>query len=326
MKEKKRVELKEIQAELNQGLVRGLYWFFGPEIYLQREMGKLIRKSVLGDSASVFQSDRFEGGQTSAEEVLDAGATGLFSQGSKLIWVEHADALEHLEKLSSQISKAAPIAEGRPVFLLFSKDIDLRKKVHQAFNQQGACIECAEVPLEHRKTWILSLAKKIGLTDLSSEIVSYLETLDPWDLSLIQQELLKISIADIGDRETLLLPSGERSEAARYFEAVATKNWSRALQEIPFFSTTIDETLKSLGWLSYAIRTLLGAAHGQKVSYGFSSRYAQLTHRMQLHEWFFFQECLQNLEIGIKSRPTSLEALWLNATLELRAFLSSSSK
>src|SRR5262249_34907375 len=152
--------------ELEAKKLRPLYWLFGSERMKSRELMKRIEKVVLeGATKSVFNFEKFEGGENSLETILDAAQGFSMMGGTKLIVVTDADELKNLDRWADAVKEFENLEPPfNSVCIFISKSWDGRRKWAKLLQDKIAVIPCEEVSELDREPWIDYLAKRRSLT------------------------------------------------------------------------------------------------------------------------------------------------------------------
>jgi len=258
------LELKGLQKELKSGKLWPVYWIHGIEQMKRREALKRIRTAFLpeleGQALGVHLCEEvFDGAQTTAGEVLDAGRSlGLLGGGRRIVIVKDAQNLKKPEELEELLEEPGSFDEVPNVVVFISKDLDKRKKFSKLLLKKAACVPCDPIAEQDHEAWIRFLAKSLEI-ELTDEILSALLAMDPWSLDRTEQELKKIAIArDAGVDETELLPAGgTHRSSGQFLEALFARKNHEALQALSDFCNRPEEAIPLLGLLTWNLRQLL---------------------------------------------------------------------
>ncbi len=328
-----KLEPKVIQKELESGQLWPVYWLYGQERMKSRELLKRIRKAVLGDEASQgvtgmsFNEEVIDGTDSTGSAVLDAAQTLALGGGTRLVIIRDAHALKDSEALSPLLSPRATLESLASVCVFLSKDLDGRKKFSKLLTEKAAVVPCEEIPEEEREAWIQYLAKRRGMA-ISPELTARIRTLDPWTLDIVDLEIEKREIAQIG-REGVAGPdeffdeNGAAPGPETFFEAFFGKDLRSALEVTAGFAESPDESLPLLGLLSWNVRHLTLACADRekgsrtlKLSPFLAERFGRWSRNWKLEQVLHLQSRLAELDFSIKQTPKIPLGLWAQLVME----------
>ncbi len=254
-----KLEPKQVQKDLEQGFLYGLYWIYGPERLKSLELTRRIQKTFLADIEDPSLSiEKIDGTKGDSSSVLDQSqGMGLFGGGKKLIYVSNADELDNLEAFLGAFAGRTAAADLETVVVCVSKGFDGRKKAFKEITKEYAVIDCAEVQEFEREQWIqyLSSRRKVTLADIEKNM---LRALDPWSLEIIDQELQKLELAsDLGDeRASLISGGGSYQLRDRLIDSFFTRNSKLAFELCREVADQPEFSFPFLGLLAWNARQL----------------------------------------------------------------------
>jgi DNA polymerase III delta subunit len=339
-----KMEPKQIQKELEQGLLWPVYWLYGQERMKSRELLKRIRKTALGEKPDSFCPETtLEGTEVDAPTILDAALSPSLGGGLRFIVVRDAHAIKDAEELGDLFGPKALAAELGSVVVFLSKDLDGRKKFSKALLEKAAVVPCEEVPEDEREPWIQYLSKRRGL-ELPAEQVANLTTLDPWTLDIIDQELEKFSLSQLETAQgaaggaqgqgnakahgaDVLLPGmatfGALGGADVFLDCFFHRSLKNAMNRVEAFADRPDESLPLLGLLSWNVRQLAlvvsdrtrGTRNARLNPY-LAERFNRWSAKWTLGELETLQARLAELDFGFKQTPLLPLGLWSSLVQE----------
>lgn len=225
-----KLEPRQIQKEIEQGLLWPVYWIHGPERMKSRELLKRIRRAALGAAGAAkggsesaenpesedrlelsglaqMAEERLDGVEADAERILEAAQSLTLGGGLRLIIVTDAHLVKEPDSLAELLSppgaaasapgvaKAAPLPREKlsSICVFLAKDLDGRRKFTKTLLERAAVVACEEVAEADREAWIHYLAKRKSLTVPAALVVRW-SSLDPWSLDIVDNELEKYSL------------------------------------------------------------------------------------------------------------------------------------
>lgn len=313
------MEPKQIQRELEQGKLRPVYWLFGGEAMIARELLGRIRKAVLGEG-SLFNEEVLDGQETDAATILDAAQSLSLGGGLRFILVREAHHVKEAEILAPLLevppgSPSDPNFSMTSVCVFLAKDLDKRKKFSKLILEKAAAVACREVDEKDREAWIQYLAKRKSV-ELPPELVSQLRSLDPWSLDIIDRELEKYSLSG-GDAAVVLGSLGSSKGSDEFFEAFFNRDLKSALEIASGFADRPDESLPLLGLFSWNVRYLAmvladrkEGSRNTRLSPFLADRFTRWSRKWTLEEALRLQSSLAELDFGTKQTARLPLGLW----------------
>lgn len=346
-----KLEAKVIQKELEQGVLRAAYWFYGPETLKWRELLRRIREQVAkkGGTATDFAIQTLSCEDISGAEISDLVLTPSLLGGLSLFIVRDA----HLLK-EKDFEALRPVFEGAvsspvrvdgsndfiSVCVFISKDLDARKKTTKLILEKLPVVACEEVREYEREGWIDFLAKRRSMSLQPQERVA-LRSLDPWSLEQIEQELERLSIERLSlendlenngvfsvsaPGETVAKFSADES-TKEFVDAFFLRDKQRALACVKKFAPLADEALPLLGLLSWNVRQLVVAISGSEISSAAAAKKSSGNSFLQerisrwarvwnLSEALRLQSDLTQLDWSLKQTPRLPLGAWTQLVLQ----------
>ncbi len=258
-----KLEPKAVQKELEKGLVRPVYFLFGPERMKARELMKKIQKAVLQDQTpNDFNSERWDSSEAPLQALLDSAQSPSMMGGTKLMVVRNAGEIRALDPLAEYLESLASTKPAAPeeftsVLVFVANSLDGRKKAAKTITELAAAVPCEEVKEAEREAWIDFLAKRRNFKLTDSERLE-LRGLEPWSLEIIDQEISKLEL--VGSDEHLrseILRTGITAHARdEFLDAIFVRDSKRALALVHLFSDDLETQLPFLGLLAWNLRQL----------------------------------------------------------------------
>ena len=333
-------EAKVIQKELEQGVLRSAYWFYGPETLKWRELLRRIREQVAkkGALTSSFSGDfavqTLSCEDVSGAELSDLVLTPSLLGGFPLFIVRDAHLLKEKDfEALKPVFETVALVDVTSVCVFISKDLDARKKTTKLILEKLPVVACEEVREYEREAWIDFLAKRRAMALRPQERLA-LRALDPWSLEQIEQELERISIERLGtegtDQGALETPAADGAIgsttdfAAQFIDAFFLRDTKRALAYVEKFAPNADESLPLLGLLSWNVRQLVVAVSGSEIATGKKSsgnpflqeRISRWSRIWSLSEALTLQSDLTQLDWSLKQTPRLPLGVWTQLVLQ----------
>ena len=317
-----KLEAKQVQKELEKGLIWPVYWFYGNEGMKSRELLRRIRKSVIGEGVQGFAEEILEGGSVSAAEVCDSAHSLTLGGGVRLVVIRDAHLIKESESFATLLGPPAERDQLPCVCVFLAKDLDGRKKFSKLLLEKAAVVSCEAVPEAEREAWIRYLARRKGI-ELQASDVLHLSVLDPWGLDIVDQELEKYSLALLGadgaDQASdvfLTAWQGEKGGEA-FLDAFFARDLARAMKTVGTFADSLEESLPLLGLLAWNVRHLAlslvdqeKGTHSLKLGSFLSERFGRWSRHWTLREVECLQSELSLLDFGIKQTFRIPVGLW----------------
>ena len=306
-------DLKTIQNELDQGMIRPFYWVWGPELLKGRELLRKVRQLV----NSTWGEENLDGSEVDGAGICDRAMSLCLGGGVQMVVVRDAHQIKNPEPLSTLFGPPVPLAEVTSVCLCFAKELDARRKFSKILTDHAAVVSCEAVADDQKEAWIQYLAQRQGVK-LSSHQVGHMIGLDPWSLDLMEQELEKVAIAD-SEVDSVLQESGSVWSADEWVEKFFSRNRAFLLDRAGELSENPDQALPLLGLLGWNVKQLAGyLADAEFRTNGFKTYPHQLTrlkrwsHSWKLAEVIDLQRELFLLDLSFKQTPLMPLGLWIS--------------
>lgn len=321
-----KLEAKQIQKELESGLLWPVYWLYGHEKMKSRELLRRIRRTVLGpDEADAagpsLSEDILDASEVTSVQIVDAVRSLSFGIGPRFVLVRDAHLLKDTEALSELFGERSPRDSLGGVCVLLSNDLDGRKKFSKLLVEKAAVVPCEDIPDADRPGWITYLSKRKNLV-LSDDTSRVLALLDPWSLDIVDRELEKIGIGrTIGLKDTDLIAGGGNGDvrSEQFVDILLGKNREQASHVAASFSSSPEVSIPLLGLLAWNVRQL-AVALADRESGGRSFRpNPYLAERLRrwsslwtLDEVLRLQRAIEDLDFETKQTPKLPAASWEN--------------
>ncbi len=324
-----KLEPKQIQKELEQGLLWPVYWIYGSEEMKSRELLKKIRKTVHGGNSFSLpfslNEEILQGTEISGDTILDAAQSYTLDGGIRLVIVRDGHAVSEVEKTSELFGPSRPCGELHSVCVFLSKDLDGRKKFSKQLLEKAAVVPCEQVLENEREGWVKYLAegKKLQLTPV---LIFQLSSLEPWSLDIVAQELEKFSIASSAGiveseiaSQVLSRGVGADEKSENFVEAFFQKDLKRALILTESFAAQPEEALPLLGLMGWNLRHLAlflsekeKGVRSLKLNPYLSEKLARWSKQWSLKQVLKTQVHLQEVDYSIKQTFQDPRGLWSN--------------
>ena len=191
-------EVKQIVANIRQGIFSPIYFLHGEEPYFIDRIASFVGENVLSEEERGFNQMILYGKETSIDEIVSNAKRYPMMAERQVIIVREA---QHLSRSIEQLlSYAEQPQESTLLVICYKyKKLDKRKKLYKTLSQKGNVLFESKKLYENQVSeWIRSLLKGKGYTithKAASLLVEFLGT----DLSRISNELEKLM---------LILPEG----------------------------------------------------------------------------------------------------------------------
>lgn len=306
---------KQIQKELEQGLLWPVYYLYGEERMKARELLKRIKKVVLGEEApGAFGTETLDGSETTAAAVVDAAMSLTLGGGTRFVIVRDAHLLKDQDDLMALLEhagKAEPTREPPFVCVFLAKDLDGRKKISKKITELAAAVHCEAVMEQEREAWIGFLAGRRGMK-LDPPVLAALRALDPWSLDGVDQELEKMQL--LGSADGLGFQDQSLSVDAwidAFFERKKETHWT----EVARFAEHPDEALPRLGLLAWNVRQFLAYQASQgtlKVNPYLATKITRWSKHWTQAQLVELGDRLGQIDFGMKQTQASGLSLWIS--------------
>ena len=323
-----KLEPKIIQKELEQGTLWPVYWIYGPEKLKSRELIKRIRRVVLGEESGntpfYWNEEILDGNDVTMATILDSARSFSLGGGTKLILIREAHLLKHPELIIELCGPAQKKSALLSVCVFLAKDLDRRKKFSKTLQEKAAVVACDEVTEYQRESWIHYLAQGRQL-NLPRDLVSRLCLLEPWSLEIIDQELEKLSLAELDQDVILGDPSLPVSLGGTdtFLENFFSRNLRLTLPFLVSIAERPEQSLPLLGLMGWNVRQLAilvadrknATHHFNLRSYG-SDRLQSWSRKWELKEVLKLQRQLSQMDFKLKQTPLLPLGVWNELVLE----------
>lgn len=189
--------MKRIDSDIKNNEIKNAYLLYGPERYLLLQYRNKLVDAITGfDDTMNFA--RFEGENTTVEEIIDLAETLPFFSEKRCILIENSPfASDPPDKLLDYL-KQIP----ETTYLIFcEKEIRKKSRFYNAVDKNGTVVEFVNVDDRTMRAWInqkLRTDKKV----MSSQVLEYFLSLTGNDMAYISMEYEKV-ISYTGEREEI---------------------------------------------------------------------------------------------------------------------------
>ena len=185
---------QELSAEIEAGELRAAYLLAGDEPLLRDDGLGALRRAVLGEEASDFDFDRFEGADTKPATLLDAVDTLPVLATRRLVVVIEPEARRGARGLGEALTEAVErvLAERTCVLVVAAAKTDKRLRWVKAFGD--AVVDCA-APTRSREiaAFIRREAERQGVA-LGRGVAELLAERTGPQLLLLRNEIAKLAL------------------------------------------------------------------------------------------------------------------------------------
>ncbi len=313
-----RIEPRQAKQEIESGSAWPLYWFYGPEKMKGRELLRLLKRTLHTASRTnpLWSEQVFDAAETSSAQVLDAAQTQGLGGGIQYLVVRDAESLKEPELLEPLLGPKRKISELTSVVVLMGKDLDQRRKFSKKLLDAAAVVPCDAIADSDRGDWIQFLAKRREM-QLLPQIGAHLQTLEPFSLDLVDQELEKLQIASLASgewktEEVLQGTLGNQHETEVFLQAFFTRDQKTALRSVETLAARPEDAIPLLGLLGWNVRQLALVVRGDAPPLPgmLRDRFQTWRKHWVLSECLSLQEALVQLDFGLKQTPLLPLGLW----------------
>jgi len=185
-------EAKLIASDINKGLLKPLYLFFGEEPYYIDALSDLMQERVLPEESKAFNQLIVYGKDTQIDEIVSQAKRYPMMSEKQLIIVKEA---QHLSRQMDQLFEYANKPLSSTVLVLCYKynKLDKRKAVYKAFKKNGVLLESNKLYDNKIPAWITDYVRQQGFQVTPNAAHLLFEFLGT-DLSKIAKEVGKLAI------------------------------------------------------------------------------------------------------------------------------------
>ncbi|MBU6376733.1 MAG: hypothetical protein KGQ59_12095 [Bdellovibrionales bacterium] len=308
-------ETKQVQQELKQGYAWPVYWVYGAERLLIRELLSRLKKAIIGDNA--WCEERLDGSITTAAEVVAAAQSIPFGGGTRFVMVRDAHLIKEPEQLTELFGDRAKLSELPYVCVFVAKDLDARRKFSKTLLEKAAVVPCEAIPEHQREVWLQYLCSTLGVPfDLTPR--ELLLRFEPWSLEWAESELLKWALANsvepgLGD-QVVVGGTDERVSSELFIESfLEHRSLSKTLSWVSRLAKRPEDSLPLLGLLSWNVRMMALAASKSRtlrLPPFVESKIVRSLRAWSLNEILDLQASLSSLDFALKQTPQEPLALW----------------
>lgn len=191
-------EAKQLVADINNKLLKPIYFLMGDEPYYIDKIASFIGDTVLTDAEKGFNQMTLYGRDTSVEELVSSAKRYPMMAEYQVVIVKEA---QHLSRTIEQLVSYAEHPQPTTILVLCYKykKLDKRKKLYKAVKKHGVLFESKKMYENQVADWIrrVLLGKGYQINPKAAAmLVEFLGT----DLSKISNELEKLYL--VVDAET----------------------------------------------------------------------------------------------------------------------------
>lgn len=253
-----------------------IYLLAGDQDLLRELAAAKLHQVVVGEAPTAFNSERFDGEQVDAEQVLMSANMMPLLGGRRLIYVKRATKM--VEGSEALLRYAEDPSPATVLVLDLDKKPDARRKAWKNLEKKATVVECNAPKPWELEEWVADEARARGLS-LSREDLRYLVAELGSDLRRLVNELEKLSLYASGEKldlETIaeVLGRGKAQSVFKFIDAVASGDRTSALRQLnrlleegeaPLrILALVDRLVGQLRIAKQAQRQARGGARGQK--------------------------------------------------------------
>jgi DNA polymerase-3 subunit delta len=246
---------------------------FGDEPFLKRLALRAIRRYVLGDAESPFES--FDGSTVQWRDIHDELATvALFGGGRRLAVIDDAD--DFVGSFRDKLEAYAERSKSRNVLVLNVSTWASNTRLYKIVDQHGLQIEC-RVPQKatYGKTkvideprllnWLTSWSQSCHQVKLSPKAARLLLDLVGPELGLLDQDLAKLALftqpgGEISPELVQEVVGGWRAQTVwEMLEAACDGKAAEALVQLERLLQSVDHPVALFGQFSWSLRRFAAA-------------------------------------------------------------------
>lgn len=191
----------ELLAELEKGLIRPVYLFYGPEVYLQREAVRRFRQAVIGEENSLDYAV-LDGEEVSPREVVETASTNTLFSSRRLVVVKNAPYFGSGGKKDDAVLLNCLRQPSSATCLIFctAGTVDKRRETWKLVQKHGKAVEFTHLAPDDLKKWFQKRARQDGKV-IEPAAAEALLTIGR-DLTVLHNELEKV-LAYTGDNPVI---------------------------------------------------------------------------------------------------------------------------
>ncbi len=239
---------------LGSGDIAPVYVLVGAQDLLRELAGREILDTALGDGDRCFNLDKFDGENTTVDEVISVCNMFPMMASRRAVVVRRAARLAQDEALAEYVASPAPQST---LVLDLEKSPDARRKAWKKIQAEAVIVRCEPLKERQVETWIREQIRRRKL-GLGRDEVRYLASEFGSDLRRLLNELDKISLYAGGEKLTVddlgpILGRGRAQSIFNFTEAVANRDSPSALKQL---GRLLDEGESPLPILALIDRTV----------------------------------------------------------------------
>ncbi|HIE11843.1 MAG TPA: DNA polymerase III subunit delta [Desulfotomaculum sp.] len=181
----------ELLAELEAGLIRPVYLFYGPEVYLQREAVRRFKEALVAEESG-FDYTVLDGEEVSPREVVETAGTYTLFSPRRLVVVKNAPYFGSSGKKDDAVLLnylRRPCAAACLIFCTAGA-VDKRREAWKLVQRHGKAVEFAHLAPADIKKWFHKRARQEGKSLEPAAAESLLAA--GRDLTVLHNELEKV--------------------------------------------------------------------------------------------------------------------------------------
>jgi DNA polymerase III subunit delta len=236
---------------------------FGDDSFLKRQVGRCLRRGVLGEDEADFSLTTFPGPTAMLADVLEELSTLAMFGSRRLVVVEEAD--EFVTRFRSELEDYVSRPKAKGVLALEVKSWPANTRLYKAVAATGLAIECTAPPGARLARWLVTWAKNVHHTKLSQPVAEQLVEMVGPELGLLDQELAKLALAatDAGQITSAMLQqlvgSWRAKTAWEMLDAALDGKTAEALTQLDRLILAGEHPVAILAQISASLRRLAAA-------------------------------------------------------------------
>lgn len=232
--------ISKIIANWKNNVFDAVYWLEGEEPFYIDQVVDYAEKHLLPEAERAFNLTLFYGKDADWAQVINACKRYPVFAEKQVVILKEAQHMNQIEKLLSYIDK--PLSST--IFIVAHKDknVDGRSALAKALKTKAVVVSTKKMYDNKLPEWVMGWVAERGY-QISPKAVQIIVDHIGNDLSRIQNELEKL-IVNLGDRKKMteddiekFIGISKEYNAFEFQDAIAQKNFSKAIKMIQFFES-----------------------------------------------------------------------------------------
>jgi DNA polymerase-3 subunit delta len=232
--------ISKIISNWKNNVFDAVYWLEGEEPFYIDQVVEFAEKHLLPESDRAFNLTLFYGKDADWAQVINACKRYPVFAEKQVVILKEAQHMNQIDKLLSYIEK--PLSST--IFIVAHKDknVDGRSALAKALKTKAVVVSTKKMYDNKLPEWVMGWVTERGY-QISPKAVQIIVDHIGNDLSRIQNELEKL-IVNLGDRKKMteddieqFIGISKEYNAFEFQDAIAQKNFSKAIKMIQFFES-----------------------------------------------------------------------------------------